>query len=167
MADLDHVMLNMSEHEDPAAAQNPMDSLATPPEQPSSHGKLFEDQKDALDIHNQVLFSTTSHLLLSSTSYRTPRPTGLLAQQLCVYPGPLPQPPQQVYPLTLVFHLPARNDADKISGHPRGDLVGEDKLADNATAYIWHLAAANQGLKHSDGKNRPSPGENLAWRRQA
>ncbi|KAI4137280.1 MAG: hypothetical protein LQ341_005213 [Variospora aurantia] len=108
MADLDHVILNMPEHEDPAAVQ------ATPPKQPSSNGKLSEDQKNALNIHNQ-----------------------------------------------------ARNDADKISGHPRGDLVWEDKLADNATAYVWHLAAANQGLKHSDGKKRPGQGENLAWRKQA
>ena len=28
MADLDHVILNMPEHEDPAAAQHPMDFLA-------------------------------------------------------------------------------------------------------------------------------------------
>ncbi|KAL8644987.1 MAG: hypothetical protein Q9210_006961 [Variospora velana] len=84
--------------------------LGGPPKQPSSHDKLSEDQKNALNIHNQ-----------------------------------------------------ARNDADKISGHPRGDLVWDDKLADNATAYARHLAAANQGIKHSDGKNRPGQGENLAW----
>lgn len=45
-ADLDHVILNMPEHEDPVVVQ------ATPPKQPSSNGKLSEDQKNALNIHN-------------------------------------------------------------------------------------------------------------------
>ncbi|KAI4117210.1 MAG: hypothetical protein LQ345_002507 [Seirophora villosa] len=108
MSDLNQAALDMPEHQHPAAAQHPMESLDAPPNQ--NHGKLSEDQKNALDIHNR-----------------------------------------------------ARNEADKSSGHARGDLAWDDKLAAHATAYARHLASANQGLKHSDGKNRPGEGENLYW----
>lgn len=45
----------------------------------------------------------------------------------------------------------------------RKDLVWDDKLAANATAYAKKLAHENTGLHHSTGDQRPGQGENLAW----
>lgn len=58
---------------------------------------------------------------------------------------------------------PARRDVSKSTGHNRPDLVWDNKLEKDATAYAQHLCRANKGLQHSTGDQRPGQGENLAW----
>lgn len=61
------------------------------------------------------------------------------------------------------MHHVARRDASNSSGHGRPDLVWDDNLATQATAYAQHLVDQNQGLQHSSGDQRPNQGENLYW----
>ncbi|KAI4232451.1 MAG: hypothetical protein LQ349_005002 [Xanthoria aureola] len=63
----------------------------------------------------------------------------------------------------LEIHNQARRDASNSSGHGRPDLVWDDNLATQATAYAQHLVDQNQGLQHSSGDQRPNQGENLYW----
>ncbi|KAL8736630.1 MAG: hypothetical protein Q9181_002307 [Wetmoreana brouardii] len=63
----------------------------------------------------------------------------------------------------LKIHNQARNDASHTSHHPRPDLVWDDQLVANATAYAKHLASANHGLQHTTSDQRPNQGENLYW----
>ncbi|KAL8720694.1 MAG: hypothetical protein Q9225_002487 [Loekoesia sp. 1 TL-2023] len=124
MAIINHPPPHKPEHPKQAPKQHPLPHPApphkqephphphsAPPHKPEPHhGKMSEDQNNALNIHNQ-----------------------------------------------------ARNDATQISSHPRGNLVWDDQLAANATAYAQQLASANQGLHHSSGDARPNQGENLYW----
>ncbi|CAO1601034.1 hypothetical protein XANCAGTX0491_004702 [Xanthoria calcicola] len=63
----------------------------------------------------------------------------------------------------LQIHNQARRDVSKSTGHNRPDLVWDNKLEKDATAYAQHLCRANKGLQHSSGDQRPGQGENLAW----
>ncbi|KAL8838621.1 MAG: hypothetical protein Q9170_002067 [Blastenia crenularia] len=87
-----------------------------------------------------------------------------------IHPKPAPHKPDQHHGKmsddqnkALNIHNQARHDASQSSGHGRDDLVWDDQLAANATAYAQHLASANQGLQHSSGDARPNQGENLYW----
>ncbi|KAI4270385.1 MAG: hypothetical protein L6R38_007138 [Xanthoria sp. 2 TBL-2021] len=63
----------------------------------------------------------------------------------------------------LQIHNQARRDVSKSTGHGRPDLVWDNKLVKDATAYAQYLCRANKGLQHSSGDQRPGQGENLAW----
>ncbi|KAL8839529.1 MAG: hypothetical protein Q9176_004390 [Flavoplaca citrina] len=63
----------------------------------------------------------------------------------------------------LQIHNQARRDVSKATGHGRPDLVWDNKLEKDATAYAQHLCRANKGLQHSSNDSRPGQGENLAW----
>ncbi|CAD6568745.1 MAG: hypothetical protein ASARMPREDX12_001820 [Alectoria sarmentosa] len=58
----------------------------------------------------------------------------------------------------------AREAANGISGAvSRPDLVWDPNLANDAQKWANGLAAANNGLNHSTGDQRPNEGENLYW----
>ncbi|KAL8852000.1 MAG: hypothetical protein Q9221_003105 [Calogaya cf. arnoldii] len=63
----------------------------------------------------------------------------------------------------LQLHNQARREISQQTGHKRPDLIWDNKLEQDATAYAQHLCRLNKGLQHSSGDQRPGQGENLAW----
>ncbi|KAI4289197.1 MAG: hypothetical protein L6R35_001537 [Caloplaca aegaea] len=100
----------MPEHEDPVVVQ------ATPPKQPSSNGKLSEDQKNALNIHNHaVIPAATSSGATSSPT--TPPPTS----------GTWP-PPTKASSTATGRSAPARVKTLPGGGKPNGSMAGAGRM---------------------------------------
>jgi len=57
----------------------------------------------------------------------------------------------------------AREAATRTSSVIRPALVWDPHLANLAEQWAKHLAADNEGLKHSTNEERPGQGENLYW----
>ncbi|KAI4112858.1 MAG: hypothetical protein LQ338_008262 [Usnochroma carphineum] len=148
MAILNHPQQQPVPHH-PIPKQEPPPHPAPPHKAGPDRGKMSDDQNNALKIHNQAVICVRGRSLSRS-------PTSPLGY-------PLKFSLDHSHSLLVTDHFAARTDAIHYFGHPRGDLVWDDQLAANATAYARRLASANQGLHHSDGNGRPNQGENLYW----
>ena len=176
----------------PDESQKPIVQQAAAPHKPETHHeKLNEDQAKALHIHNDgssilplfsvplavsfcpVLFHSKVISSIDSAYTIDHHRSGLTPicytrPSLSLAPSPyLPSLSRsylhlQLFPI-LTDTPPARHQAPSSFGHLRKDLVWDNKLAANATAYAKKLAHDNAGLKHSTGDQRPGQGENLAW----